>query len=184
MKGRSLPGLDGRKMSKRYGNTIPLAANESERSRLVRRIVTDSTPADGPKEPDGAPVVELYRTFASPEEVEALEALLRRGRAGWLDAKKALEDVLEREVGPVHRRFMELRRDEAGLDALLADGAERARARARDTLAEVRSRTGLAAPPRTSAQRTREDRLDDALRMTFPASDPIAVHWKDPTSGR
>lgn len=172
----SLPGLDGRKMSKQHGNTIPLAAMPAERHRLVRKIVTDSSPAGAPKEPEGAPVAEIYRRFASPAEVEALENRLRRGDADWLEAKNALEDVLEREVGPVHRAFMELRQDEAGLDALLADGAVRARERAGRTLEAVRHRTGLGAPPALSVRGDRYDPLDDALRMTFPASDPIALH--------
>ena len=182
-----LPGLDGNKMSKRYGNTIPIAATDAERRRLVRKIVTDSSPADAPKDTAGAPVVELFRRFASPAEVDALETRLRRGDASWLDAKNTLGDILEREVGPVHRRFVELRRDESRLDAILAGGAERARARARDTLLEVRDRTGLGAPQRPSSSRNQEDSLDDALRMTFPASDPIALrspHETRSTNGR
>jgi len=176
----SLPGLDGRKMSKRYGNTIPLAAADAERRGLVRKIVTDSTPAGAPKDPEGAPVVELYRHFASPEEVEALEARLRSGEADWLDAKNAVGDVLEREVGPVHRRFKELRRKEDTLDALLADGAARARLRARETLMEVRSRTGVGTPRHSSSGPALKHSLDEALDMTFPASDPIAVTLSRP----
>lgn len=181
----SLPGLDGRKMSKQYGNTIPLAATDAERRRLVRKIVTDSSPAGAPKDPAGAPVVELYRHVASPAEVEALEARLRAGDADWLEAKNALADVLEREVGPVQRRFTELRRDEAALDALLAEGAGRARRRAGETLATVRHRTGVGAPHPPSSPPTnrpdRDDALDEALRMTFPASDPIALRSSRPT---
>lgn len=171
----SLPGLDGRKMSKQYGNTMPLGATDAERRALVRRIVTDSTPAGAPKDPDGAPVVELFRRFASPEEVETLETRLRRGDADWLEAKDALADVLEREVGPVQRRFKELRQDEDTLDAWLAEGAQRARRRAEETLIQVRRRTGVGTrQPPVSADG--ESSLDDALRMTFPASDPIALH--------
>lgn len=175
----AIPGLDGRKMSKQYGNTIPLAATEAERRRLVRRIVTDSSPAGAPKEPDGAPVMELYRRFATPAEAEALAERLRRGDADWLEAKNALADALVREVEPVRRRFAALRGDPAALDALLAEGAVRARSRARETLAIVRDRTGMGAArfpshPTVDAPDL-DERLDDALRMTFPASDPIAI---------
>ena len=176
-----LPGLDGRKMSKQYGNTIPLAATDAERRRLVRRIVTDSSAAGAPREPKGAPVVELYRSFASPPEVEALEARLRTGEADWLEAKNALGDVLEREVGPVQRRFVEARGDEVRLDALLADGAGRARRRAQETLAAVRERTGTGTAPPSTSGPDGDEALDDALRMTFPASDPVALHPRGAT---
>ncbi len=176
----SVPGLDGRKMSKRYGNTIPLAATDTERRRLVRKMVTDSSPVGAPKDPTGAPVVELYRHFASPGEVEALETRLRRGEADWMEAKNALGDVLEREVGPVHRRFMELRQDEAGLDALLADGADRARERARMTMDAVRHLIGLKAPSPPSLGQGADDALDEALRRTFPARDPTALYSSGP----
>lgn len=172
----SVPGLDGRKMSKRYGNTIPLSATDDERRGFVRKIVTDSSPSGAPKDPEGAPVVELYRHFASAEEVEELEARLRRGDADWLDAKNALADVLEREVGSVHRRFVELRQDEATLDAVLAEGARRAQHRARETLAAVRHRIGLGPGQSSSSRADLDERLDEALRMTFPASDPITLH--------
>lgn len=164
----SLPGLDGRKMSKRYGNTLPLGATDDERRGLVRKIVTDSSPAGAPKDPDGAPVVELYRAFASPAEVARLEDRLRRGEADWLEAKNALADVLEREIGPVQRRFAELRRDEAGLESVLAEGAARARRRARETMATVRRRTGLGAQPLRPGD---ADAVAEALTSS-PASDP------------
>lgn len=171
----SLPGLDGRKMSKHYRNTIPLSSGARERRALVRRIVTDSSGASESRELASAPVADLFRAFASEVEAEGFELRLRQGSIGWREAKDELADLLDREVGPIQRRFAELRADPDHLEQVLETGADRARIRARETLEDVRALIGTGAPGRQASAPVGTDALDEALEMTFPASDPTAV---------
>ncbi len=138
-------GLDGRKMSKSYDNTIPLLAPPKKLKKLCNRIVTDSSPPEAPKDPDASSVFQLYRQFASREEIEEMAARYRSG-IGWGEAKGALFEVIEREVAGPRTRYDELMANPAELDALLADGARRARERARPVLDRVRSAIGIEAP--------------------------------------
>jgi len=137
-----VPGLDGRKMSKSYGNTIPLFAGEEQRRRLVARIRTDSRAPAEPKDPDACLVFGLYRQFAPAAEREAMARRYREGGIGYAEAKACLATAVERALGPPGRRFQALRADEPGLHAILADGAARARHVARATLARVREAVG------------------------------------------
>lgn len=175
----SLPGLDGRKMSKRHGNTIPLTASPSQRRALVGKIVTDSTPMGAPKDPQSSAVMALLRAFDASEGVRELSEELRAGRAGWSDAKAMLNTVLDREVEPLRRRFVSIRTGEAHLESILERGAARAREQAARVLQDLRARVGIGprvgrAQDRSVAARI-EQRLDAALAMTFPASDPVAL---------
>jgi len=138
-----VPGTDGRKMSKSYGNTIPLFAPAKQLRKAVNRIVTDSTPPEAPKDPDTSIVFQIYRMVATPAETAALRDRYRAG-IGWGEAKGALADVLEAMLAPARARYDALIGDRAGLDALLADGAARARDLARPTLARVRKAIGIA----------------------------------------
>ena len=92
----TLPGLDGRKMSKSYDNTIPLLATRRRRRKLVRRIVTDSTPPEAPKDPDACTLVALLRVFADASAVAEVEARYRDGGIGYGEVKALLADVIER----------------------------------------------------------------------------------------
>lgn len=177
--GSQLPGIDGRKMSKQYQNTIPISATPEERRTLVRAIVTDSSPADAQKDPGASPVTAILDTFATPTESADLRRALRDGRADWKEAKEALIHVLDREVEPIRERFLSLRSDEQRLEAVLLDGGRMARQRAATTLHEVRSLTGIGPVQHAPARRPVADHtsalLDRALEMTFPASDPVAI---------
>ena len=138
-----VPGLDGRKMSKSYGNAIPLFAPEKELRKLVMRIVTNSQAVSEPKEPESSQIYLLYQLFASPEEAAALAKRYRAGGMGWGEAKEELFSVIRRELAPMRERFEAVMAAPDRLDALLAQGAEKARSIARETLRRLRHATGL-----------------------------------------
>jgi tryptophanyl-tRNA synthetase len=137
----TVPGLDGRKMSKSYGNQIPLSAGPDEIRRLVSRIVTDSRPPSEPKEPDT--ILALYRAVAAEADARNLERRYRAGGVGYAEAKALLADAIEQLLAPARRRHAELMADRQGLKDILARGAARARASAAPTVAAVRAATGL-----------------------------------------
>jgi len=137
----TIPGLDGRKMSKSYGNQIPLSAGPDEIRRLVSRIVTDSRPPSEPKEPDT--ILALYRVVAAEADARDLERRYRAGGVGYAEAKALLADAIERLLASARRRHAELMADPRGLQDILARGAARAQASAASTVAAVRAATGL-----------------------------------------
>jgi tryptophanyl-tRNA synthetase len=138
-----VPGLDGQKMSKSKGNTIPLFEGGKKLRKLCMSIVTGSETLEEPKPAHGTTVFEIYRQFATEAEVRALEDKLAAGNFGWGHAKEALYELLERSLAPARERFVALRSEPAELDRVLARGAERARQTAQATLARVRSRIGV-----------------------------------------
>ncbi|MDR2402677.1 MAG: tryptophan--tRNA ligase [Spirochaetaceae bacterium] len=139
-----VPGLDGRKMSKSYGNTIPLFAPERELRKLIMRIVTNSQGVEEPKDPENSQIYLLYRLFATPEERRTLADRYRAGGLGWGAAKEELFRVVNRELGSLRERFDALMADPPGLDAILSRGAERARPIAAATVARLRKAVGIA----------------------------------------
>jgi tryptophanyl-tRNA synthetase len=138
-----VPGLDGRKMSKSYGNTIPLFAPEKELRRLIMRIVTNSQGVEEPKDPEDSQIYLLYKLFATAEERRALADRYRAGGMGWGEAKEELFRVADREFAPMRNRFNELMADPGGLDKTLARGAEKARSIASQTIARLRRAIGI-----------------------------------------
>jgi len=109
----------------------------------VSRIVTDSTPPDVPKDPETSTIFQIYKTIASPEDTSAFAERFRNG-IGWGDAKKRLVDLLELELAGPRRRYETLMADPGRIDAWLAQGAVRARAKAREVLDRVRHAIGIA----------------------------------------
>jgi tryptophanyl-tRNA synthetase len=142
--GRALPGTDGRKMSKSYGNTIPLFAPEAELRKTIRRIPTDSTPVEAPKDPDSSPVFQILAHFAPPELTAETRARLEVGGVGWGTLKDQLFVVLNEWIGPLRERYSELMEPGSELDGLLEAGAEKARKHAQPVLANVRHAIGIA----------------------------------------
>jgi tryptophanyl-tRNA synthetase len=138
-----LPGLDGRKMSKSYDNTIPLIVDSKELRGLVMKIKSDSVPLEQPKEPEGAHAYELFRAIATKEESEEVARKLRAGGYGWGHLKQELTDRLDFFLKPIRERYHEYRDDENRLDEILEDGAGRARVKARQTIARVRQAVGI-----------------------------------------
>jgi tryptophanyl-tRNA synthetase len=138
-----VPGLDGRKMSKSYGNVIALFAPEKALRDAVMKLKSDSAPLEAQKEPEGALVYELYKLVATQSEAQAMAGKLRAGGFGWGHAKQALFEALDAQLAPLRARYLELRADEPALDRLLADGAERASAIAERTMKRVRAAIGI-----------------------------------------
>ncbi len=141
--GKTLPGLDGRKMSKSYGNTIPLFVSESQLKKLVRRIPTDSTPVEAPKDPDSSSAFQILEQFAPVDVTIDTRKRLEAGGMGWGDLKNLLFDVLNDQLGPLRVRYDALMEPGSELDGVLTAGAEKARARARVVLTRVREATGI-----------------------------------------
>lgn len=143
---KNVPGLDGRKMSKSYGNHIPLFMEEKALRKLVMKIVTDSTPPEAPKDPNQSTIFDLYKEFASPSQIQDLALRYERG-IGWGEAKQALfEAILDHFKGPT-QKFNELLSDRTELHRILDRGAERAREIAELTLARARAAVGAKVPP-------------------------------------
>ncbi len=141
----TVPGTDGRKMSKSYGNVIDVFAPEKELKKAVMGIVTDSTPVEAPKDPDTNVIYQLFALVATADEAAELAAKLRAGGFGYGDAKKWLLEVLLRRFAEARARHAELRPNEAELDRLLAIGADKARQVGSQTLARVRRALGYRA---------------------------------------
>ncbi|MDD5706339.1 MAG: tryptophan--tRNA ligase [Kiritimatiellae bacterium] len=139
-----VPGLDGQKMSKSYGNTIELFGDPKETRARIMRIVTDSTPLEAPKNPDTCNVFALYKLFATGDEAEALAARYRAGNFGYGTAKKALAEAFETAFAPLRRKRAELAAQPERVEAILQAGAARARAEARRTLDAARRAVGIA----------------------------------------
>jgi tryptophanyl-tRNA synthetase len=139
----TLPGLDGRKMSKSYGNTIPLFAPPAELKKLIFSVLTDSRAPGEAKDTEGSPLFQLYQAFASPEETADFAQAYAEG-IGWGDAKQRLFERVEREVAPLRERYETLIAKPARIEEILRDGAQRLRAKyATPFLGELRHAVGL-----------------------------------------
>src|SRR3954447_9587056 len=139
----AIPGLDGQKMSKSYGNTIGIFEDEKPLRKRIMGIVTDSTPVEAPKSPEGSPILPLYRLFAAPAEVAAMEAEFHAGGVGYGAFKQRLFGAVWEYFAPMRARRAELEADPHSVDRILQHGAERARAVAEKTMKRVREGLGL-----------------------------------------
>ncbi|BCX50154.1 tryptophanyl-tRNA synthetase [Haloferula helveola] len=139
-----VPGLDGQKMSKSYGNTLPLFGDEKPSKKLIMRIVTDSTPVEDPKPVDGSLILPLFRLFADDEAYRRMEEDHRNGGCGYGDFKKRLAEAYWDYFEPMRRRRTELLADPGYVDSVLAAGAEKARNAASLVMDRVRKAVGLA----------------------------------------
>jgi tryptophanyl-tRNA synthetase len=137
-----VPGLDGRKMSKSYDNTLPCFGSAKELRKAVMRIATDSTPPEAPKDPDGSLVYQIHRGVLDAAGAAELAGRYRAG-ISWGEAKQRLAEDLERELAPARSRYERLMADPRVLDDLLADGARRARAIAGAVSTRVRAALGV-----------------------------------------
>jgi tryptophanyl-tRNA synthetase len=139
----TVPGTDGRKMSKSYGNSIPIFTDEKALRKKVMGIVTDSTPLEEPKETEGSHILALYRLVASPADVAAMEEDFRRGGIGYGEFKKRLFEAIWTYFAPMRERRDALLADPDQVHAVLRDGAEKARAVAEAVTQRVRVAVGL-----------------------------------------
>lgn len=141
-----VPGVDGRKMSKSYGNTIPIFASGKALKRAVNAIVTDSKdPKAGPLDPTTCNAFAIYALFATPEEREALATRYRDDRTfpGYGVTKQAIIQKMDERFGPSRERYEALKKPGSELEDVLREGARRARALAQETIAACREATGL-----------------------------------------
>ncbi|MCL4729344.1 MAG: tryptophan--tRNA ligase [Planctomycetes bacterium] len=138
-----VPGTDGEKMSKSYGNTIDLFGPEKETRKRIMGIKTDRTPLDAPKNPDTCNVFALLKLFAKPEELAEIRAQYQKGGVGYGDFKKRLADMFFAAFGPARKRYDELRNNQDYVHQVLRDGAARAREIAVQVMDQVRAATGL-----------------------------------------
>ncbi|WP_397475736.1 tryptophan--tRNA ligase [Pusillimonas sp.] len=147
----TLPGLDGRKMSKSYDNTIPLFDGGEKATRAaVMRIVTDSRQPGEPKDAEGSHLFTLYRAFAGAEQSLAFRRALEEG-LGWGDAKQQLFELIEQEVGPMRARYDELMAHPDRIEDILQAGALKARELAAPLMERLREAVGLRSPQATGA---------------------------------
>ena len=137
-----LPGLDGRKMSKSYDNTIPLFVPREQLRKLIMGIVTDSRAPGEPKSTEGSALFQLYQAFASADETTALAQAFAEGIA-WGDAKQTLFERLDREIAPLREVYDQLIQDPARIEKTLKAGADKARAIATPFTARLREAVGL-----------------------------------------
>ena len=136
-------GLDGRKMSKSYGNTLPIFGEEKPLRKTIMRIVTDSTPVEEPKPTENSIILALYKLFASEADYQAMVADHQRGGIGYGDFKKRLADAYWEFFGPMRQRRADILADPGYVDRVLAEGAARAREEASKVLGRVRKAVGL-----------------------------------------
>ncbi|WP_338486428.1 tryptophan--tRNA ligase [Pseudomonas trivialis] len=178
----TLPGLDGRKMSKSYDNTIPLFSSAKDMKDAISRIVTDSRAPGEAKDPDNSHLFTLYQAFASKVEEEQFRAELLQG-LGWGEAKNRLFQLLDGQLGEARERYHTLMSRPSDMEDLLLVGAKKARAVAAPFLAELREAVGLrsfveqaAAPVATKKKAAKTARFvsfreDDSFRFRLLAAD-------------
>ncbi|MDI4661767.1 MULTISPECIES: tryptophan--tRNA ligase [Cobetia] len=141
-KSQLLLGLDGRKMSKSYNNTIPLFGTEKQLLKSVRKIKTNSLEPGEPKDPDTCSLFQIYSAFATEAEVAAMREQYAAG-IGWGDAKNQLFEYLNDHLKAPRERYVELMEDPAHVEAILKRGAERAREEAAPMMERLRRAVGL-----------------------------------------
>ncbi len=160
----TLPGLDGRKMSKSYDNTIPLFSSRAQLQKLIGGILTDSRAPGEAKEVEGSALFQIYQAFATPEETEALRKAYADGIA-WGDAKHLLLERVDQVIAPMRAQYEELIHNPARIEQTLLAGAERARALATPFIRELRSAVGL----RSLVQASTAAKPAKAAKTALPA---------------
>jgi tryptophanyl-tRNA synthetase len=138
-----VPGLDGQKMSKSYNNTIPIFASYGELKKRVMAIVTDATPVNEPKNPDGNTIFQLFTLLASESDIAELACQYRKGGFGYGEAKKLLLGKLEDAFHDARSRFSSLKSHPDEIEDILRSGADRARKVASVVLHRARTACGI-----------------------------------------
>jgi len=160
----TLPGLDGRKMSKSYDNTIPLFSSREQLRKLIGSILTDSRAPGEPKEVEGSALFQIYQAFATPAETEALRKHYAEGIA-WGDAKQMLFERIDRDVAPLRARYEDLIAHPEKIEQTLLAGAERARQIATPFVRTLRAAVGL----RSLAQGATAPKASKASKAALPS---------------
>ncbi len=137
-----VPGLDGRKMSKSYDNTIPVFMEPKKMRQLVMKIKTDSSGPEDPKDPNSSILFDLYKEFATPEQVEEMAHRYHKG-IGWGYVKQDLFEAMESTLSGPREHYKELMNNKDELDQILKEGSSRARERAAELMSRVRTAIGI-----------------------------------------
>jgi tryptophanyl-tRNA synthetase len=154
----TLPGLDGRKMSKSYDNTIPLFAPPEQLRKLIAGILTDSKLPGEPKNPEGSPLFQIYQAFATPEETQNFRQAYADGIA-WGDAKELLFQRIDREIAPMRDTYEELMAHPEWVEDVLQTGAIKARGIATTVIQKLRRAVGLRSLVLEKASATKATRV-------------------------
>ena len=170
----TLPGLDGRKMSKSYNNTIPLWLPEKELRKAILGIVTNSQPPGEPKNPDDSHIFSIYQAFASAEETAQMRKAYADG-IGWGDAKQKLFERINSELAAMRERYEALIAEPEVIEGVLRGGAERARHLSAPFLAKLREAVGLR-PLATASQPASESKTKSAEK---PALQTVVFRDED-----
>ena len=161
-----LPGLDGRKMSKSYDNTIALFGPREQLRKQIMGIVTDSRAPGEPKDTEGSALYQIYRAFADDAEAAAFAQAFADGIA-WGDAKQALFERIDAEIGPMRERYEQLMAHPEEVERLLLRGAEKARAIATPFMAALRHAVGLRPLQATSGAKPAQPAAKTAASCSF-----------------
>ncbi len=171
-----LPGLDGRKMSKSYDNTIALFTPRDQLKKLIAAIVTDSRAPGEPKAVEGSALFQIYQAFANPQETAALRKAYTEG-IGWGDAKQLLFERVDQEVAPMRAHYQALMKDPAKIETILRVGADKARELATPFIRELRQAVGLRklafhdTPPDTPAPKEKTAKVALPVFKQYRAAD-------------
>jgi tryptophanyl-tRNA synthetase len=138
----TVPGIDGQKMSKSYGNIIPLLSTEKQLKKSIAKIVTNSLEPGDPKDPSNCTVFALYKYFASKPMVDELCDDYKKG-ISWGDAKNKLFEVVNNEITPIRESYKKLQEDKDFINDLLSDGSNKVRPIAKELLDSIRSSVGI-----------------------------------------
>jgi tryptophanyl-tRNA synthetase len=139
----TVPGIDGQKMSKSYGNNIDIFGDEKEMRRRVMSIVTDSTSVDAPKDPTKSTIFKLYSLVASKNEILVMRERFLKGGTGYGDFKKELFEKIWEYFAPMRKRREEILTDKSFIDSVLVQGAKSANEIADQVMKRVREAVGL-----------------------------------------
>ncbi len=137
-----LQGLDGRKMSKSYGNTIPLFLPEKQLKKSINKILTNLLEPGEPKDPDTSPVFQIWQAFATPEQKSYMREQFAAG-IGWGEAKKQLFELINGQLADAREKYEALLADPTHIETILLEGAEKARAYSKPLLEQVREAVGI-----------------------------------------
>ena len=137
-----IPGLDGRKMSKSYGNVIPIFTERNNLSKLIKRIKTNSLEPGQPKEPSDCSLFKIVKAFGSPEEIEHMRRSYEEG-LGWGKIKEILTEIVDSKLTPFREEYHKIISDRHHLETTLREGAEKAREVATPVLKSVRDAVGI-----------------------------------------
>ncbi|MDC0166305.1 tryptophan--tRNA ligase [Gammaproteobacteria bacterium] len=141
-KNNTVPGIDGRKMSKSYKNIIPLLSSEKQLKKSILKIVTNSLEPGDPKDTKDCTIHSLYTYFASKDEIDELTNAYNEG-IGWGDAKNMLFDVINRDIAPIRNKYETLSSDKTLINDLLSEGASKVRISAKEMISNLRDSIGI-----------------------------------------